>query len=80
MTESLPDRSASGQASSAERSEAAGDGGWQVSAPPVDARLGWGALGLSTVSTLVYLATSHALWTWVEFLTSAVRKVLGVFQ
>ncbi len=51
-----------------------------MSAPPVDARLGWGALGLSTVSTLVYLATSHALWTWVEFLTSAVRKVLGVFQ
>lgn len=46
-------------------------------APRGDGLLGWVALGLSTASTVVYLATSHALWTYLEFLTGSVRKVLG---
>lgn len=42
--------------------------------------MGWMALGLSALSTLVYLATSHALWIWLEHLTGSVRKVLEMFQ
>jgi hypothetical protein len=79
MTESPPDSSAGGPDFSGPRGVGAGDGGFQVAALPVDARLGWMALGLSALSTLVYLATSHALWIWLEHLTGSVRKVLEMF-
>ena len=80
MPEVPADKQFPSQSSPAEFGDGQAGFGGRVAAPPADGRLGWLALGLSTVSTVVYLATSHALSTYLDFLTSSVRKVLGVFS
>ena len=77
MTGSHPDEKFPGNSSPTVVADREGDCGHPMVAPRGDGLLGWVALGLSTASTVVYLATSHALLTYLEFLTGSVRKVLG---